>query len=264
MGGLKAHLPVTYWTYVIATLAIAGIPLTAGFFSKDLILWRAFDQGAYALWAIGWITAAITAFYMFRQLFMVFHGACRADAHTQAHLHESPAVMTGPLVVLAAGSVFAGWLGAPEYLWGSRWADWLGAVFPAAEHHGSFASEITVTILTVAAVLVAIYLAFRKYGGGAAKIGRTGENFMYRLALNKYYVDEIYDYLVVRPFTATARFFAEFFDPWVIDGTVNGIAAVARGFSWLSHSLQTGNVQHYIAGFLVGALALLAYYIGEL
>ncbi|HEU5463538.1 MAG TPA: NADH-quinone oxidoreductase subunit L, partial [Candidatus Binatia bacterium] len=264
MGGLKAHLPVTYWTYVIATLAIAGIPLTAGFFSKDLILWRAFDQGAYALWAIGWITAAITAFYMFRQLFMVFHGACRADAHTQAHLHESPAVMTGPLVVLAAGSVFAGWLGAPEYLWGSRWDDWLGAFFPAAEHHGSFASEITVTILTVAAVLVAIYLAFRKYGGGAAKIGQTGENFMYRLALNKYYVDEIYDYLVVRPFTATARFLAQFFDPWVIDGTVNGIAAVARGFSWLSRSLQTGNVQHYIAGFLVGALALLAYYIGEL
>jgi NADH-quinone oxidoreductase subunit L len=172
--------------------------------------------------------------------------------------------MTGPLVVLAAGSVFAGWLGAPEYLWGSRWNDWLGAFFPAAEHHGSFTSEITVTILTLAAVLVAIYLAFRKYGGGAAEIAQSRENFMYRLALNKYYVDEIYDYLVVRPFTAAARFFAQFFDPWVIDGSVNGVAALARGFSWLSRSLQTGNVQHYIAGFLVGALALLAYYIGEL
>jgi NADH-quinone oxidoreductase subunit L len=264
MGGLKTHLPVTYWTYLIATLAIAGIPLTAGFFSKDLILWRAFDHGAYALWAIGWITAGITAFYMFRQLFMVFHGACRADAHTQAHLHESPAVMTGPLVVLAAGSVFAGWLGAPEYLWGSRWDDWLGALFPAAEHHGSFTTEIIVTILTLAAVLVAIYLAFRKYLGAATQITQTPQNWLYRLSFNKYYIDEIYDDFFVRPFTATARFLAQFFDPWVIDGAVNGVAALARGFSWLSRSLQTGNVQHYLAGFLVGALALLAYYIGEL
>ena len=125
MGGLKAYMPTTYWTYLIATLAIAGIPLTAGFFSKDLILWQAFHHGAVILWAIGLITAGMTAFYMFRQLFMVFHGECRADAHAKAHLHESPAVMTLPLIVLAIGSIFAGWLGAPEYLWGSRWDHWL-------------------------------------------------------------------------------------------------------------------------------------------
>ncbi len=120
MGGLKAHMPKTYWTYVVATLAIAGAPLTAGFFSKDLILWQAFSHGAYVLWGIGVVTAGMTAFYMFRQLFMVFHGECRADDHAKAHLHESPASMTLPLIILAAGSIFTGWLGAPEYLWGSR------------------------------------------------------------------------------------------------------------------------------------------------
>src|SRR5581483_6295726 len=128
MGGLKARMPATYWTYLIATLAIAGAPLTAGFFSKDLILWQAFSHGALALWAIGVITAGMTAFYMFRQLFLVFHGESRADAHAQARLHESPAVMTLPLIVLAIGSIFAGWLGAPEYLWGSRWDAWLAAI----------------------------------------------------------------------------------------------------------------------------------------
>ena len=136
MGGLKAHMPKTYWTYVVATLAIAGVPFTAGFFSKDLILWQTFSHGAVVLWALGLITAGMTAFYMFRQLFMVFHGECRADGHTKAHLHESPAVMTWPLVILAIGSIFTGWLGAPEYLWGNRWDHWLEPIFGVQEHHG--------------------------------------------------------------------------------------------------------------------------------
>ncbi|HYY25980.1 MAG TPA: NADH-quinone oxidoreductase subunit L, partial [Candidatus Udaeobacter sp.] len=106
MGGLKSHLPITYVTYLIATLAIAGVPFTAGFFSKDLILWQAYSSalGSPALWAVGWLTAGMTAFYMFRQLFMVFHGECRAAEQVKAHIHESPAVMTVPLVVLALGS----------------------------------------------------------------------------------------------------------------------------------------------------------------
>jgi NADH-quinone oxidoreductase subunit L len=113
MGGLKSHMPATYWTYVIATLAIAGVPFTAGFFSKDLILWQVYSSahGSQGLWLIAWLTAGMTAFYMFRQLFMVFHGGSRADPHAQAHLHESPAVMTVPLMILAVGSIFSGWLG---------------------------------------------------------------------------------------------------------------------------------------------------------
>ena len=165
MGGLRARMPTTYRTYVIATLAIAGAPLTAGFFSKDLILWQAFSHGALELWAIGFLTAGMTAFYMFRQLFMVFHGECRASAHAQAHLHESPATMTVPLVILAAGSIFAGWLGAPEYLWGSKWDHWLAPVFGAQEaHHGSVAVEIYVTLATLALVGAAIYLAYARFG----------------------------------------------------------------------------------------------------
>jgi NADH-quinone oxidoreductase subunit L len=263
MGGLRKFMPTTYWTYVVATLAIAGAPLTAGFFSKDLILWQAFSHGAFALWVIGLITAGLTAFYMFRQLFLVFHGECRADDHAKAHLHESPASMTLPLVVLACGSIFAGWLGAPEYLWGSRWDHWLEGIFGAPEHHGSVNSEILVTLLTLAVVAVGIYLAYAKYGRTGAAIDRAEGSALYRLSLNKFYVDEFYDRVFVRPFTACSRFFAQFIDPWVIDGAVNGAAASARGLSWLWRGLQTGNVQHYVAGFLLGTLVLLAYYIGQ-
>ena len=264
MGGLKAHMPKTYWTYVVATLAIAGAPLTAGFFSKDLILWQAFSHRAYALWGIGLVTAGMTAFYMFRQLFMVFHGECRADPHAKAHLHESPASMTSPLIILAAGSIFTGWLGAPEYLWGSAWDHWLQPIFGAAEHHGSVSTEILVTSLTLAVVAIGIYSAYAKYGKADAQIAEERENLIYRLTLNKYYIDELYDSLIVRPFTACSSFLARIIDPWVIDGTVNGIAALARGFSWVARGLQTGDVQHYVAGFLIGTLALLAYYIGHL
>src|SRR5207245_1741308 len=111
MGGLRSYLPTTYWTYLIATLAIAGAPFTAGFFSKDLILWQAYSSplGSHQLWLIAWVTAGMTALYMFRQFFMVFHGTRRADEHVRAHIHESPEVMTGTMVLLAMGSIFAGW-----------------------------------------------------------------------------------------------------------------------------------------------------------
>jgi len=265
MGGLKAQMPVTYWTYVIATLALAGIPFTAGFFSKDLILWQAFSHGALGLWAVGVVTAGMTAFYMFRQLFMVFHGECRADAHAKAHLHESPAVMTLPLVILAIGSIFAGWLGAPEYLWGSRWDHWLQPLFGAAQaHHESVSTELTVTAITFAIILAGIVLAYVKYGRAGVKTESAGGGLLYRLSLNKFYIDECYDLIFVRPFTALSSFFARFVDPWVIDGTVNGVAATARGFSTVWRGLQSGNVQHYAAMFLTGALALLAYFLGQL
>ena len=266
MGGLRSRMPITYWTYVIATLAIAGAPFTAGFFSKDLILWETFSRGAVILWGIGVITAGLTAFYMFRQLFMVFHGESRADEHAKAHLHESPPVMTFPLVILAIGSIFSGWLGAPEYLWGSRWEHWLQPIFgAAAAHEGSVQTEILIMGLTLAVVAVGIYLAYAKYGRAPAEAAPSAatEGLLYRLSLNKFYVDEIYDYLFVRPFTACSRFFAEFIDPRVIDGAVNGVATVARGLSWVWCGLQTGNVQHYATGLLVGTLALLAYFLGQ-
>ncbi|HXV49802.1 MAG TPA: NADH-quinone oxidoreductase subunit L [Candidatus Binatia bacterium] len=266
MGGLKARMPVTYWTYVTATLAIAGVPLTAGFFSKDLILWQTFIHGATGLWVTGVLTAGMTAFYMLRQLLMVFHGECRADLQTQAHLHESPAVMTLPLILLAVGAIFSGWLGAPEYLWGSRWEHWLQPVFGAAQpHHDLIDTEVTLTLLTFAIVVGGILLAVARYGRtDAMMVDRSRGGWLYRLSLNKFYVDEFYDAVIVRPFTALASVSARFIDPWLIDGTVNGVAAAASAFSTIWRGLQTGNVQHYVAMFLTGALALLAYFLGQL
>jgi NADH-quinone oxidoreductase subunit L len=266
MGGLKARMPVTYWTYVIATMAIAGVPLTAGFFSKDLILWQTFIHGATGLWVTGMLTAGMTAFYMLRQLLMVFHGECRADRQTQAHLHESPAVMTLPLLLLAVGAIFSGWLGAPEYLWGSRWEHWLQPVFGAAQaHHDLIDTEVTLTLLTFAIVVGGILLAVARYGRtDATMVDRTRGGWLYRLSLNKFYVDEFYDAVIVRPFTALASLSARFIDPWLIDGTVNGVAAAASAFSTIWRGLQTGNVQHYVAMFLTGVLALLAYFLGQL
>jgi NADH-quinone oxidoreductase subunit L len=272
MGGLKSYLPKTYWTYVIATLAIAGLPFTAGFFSKDLILWQAYSSplGSHELWLIAWITAGLTALYVFRQLFMVFHGTCRADEHVKAHIHESPAVMTVPLVILAAGSIFAGWLGTPEYVWGSRWDAWLKPIFgAAAETHaaGSAEAEIELMLLTLAIVGLAILLAYFSY----AREGRLPKQLSsfirggpYRVLLNKYYIDELYDLVLVRPFTSGSRWLAQFFDPRVIDGLVNGVAKGTRGFSLIWREVQTGNIQHYLTGFLAGTLALLAYYFGHL
>jgi len=270
MGGLKSHMPKTYWTYVLATISIAGVPFTAGFFSKDLILWQAFSsaRGSGWLWLIGWITAGMTAFYMFRQLFMVFHGHCRADDHVKAHLHESPGVMTWPLIILAIGSIFTGWLGAPEYLWGSRWDEWLAPIFQVAHdvHHGSISTEIYLLMLTLIMVGGGILLAYLFYGRESTmpdELASWAGGGPYQILLNKYYVDEIYDALLVRPFTACSQWLAQVFDPRVIDGFVNGVASLARGFSLVWREVQTGNVQHYLVGFLAGTLALLAYFLGQ-
>lgn len=270
MGALKPHLPRTYWTYLIATLAISGIPLTAGFFSKDQILWQAYSSphGSTGLWALAWLTAGLTAFYMFRQLFMVFHGESRVEGHRKAHLHESPAVMTVPLVVLAVGSIFAGWLGTPEFMWGSAWDHWLAPLFGSAgeAHHGAVAEEIVLMLLTLGIVAVGIFLAYLFYGRASAALLRLSTlagGMPYRMLLNKYYIDELYDALFVRPFTACSKFCADIFDIKVIDGIVNGIANRVRGSSLFWREIQTGNVQHYLFGFLAGTLLILAYFLAQ-
>jgi NADH-quinone oxidoreductase subunit L len=133
-------------------------------------------------------------------------------------------------------------------------------------HHGSVTTELMVTLLTLAVVAVGIFLAYQKYGRAEAKIdvSAAAGGMLSGLSLNKFYIDEIYDAALVRPFTACSNFLAKFIDPWVIDGAVNGVAATARGLSSIWRGLQTGNVQHYVAGFLVGTVALLAYYLGQL
>jgi NADH-quinone oxidoreductase subunit L len=270
MGGLRAYLPTTYWTYLVATLAISGAPLTAGFFSKDLILWQAYasPHGSTELWLVAWITAGLTACYMFRQLFMVFHGEFRGSDHVKAHVHESPPVITLPLVVLAVGSIFAGWLATPDYLWGNRWDPWLHPIFGGAHEaaHGALDDEIRLMALTLAIAALGFVLAYIAYGRKSRlpdRIASLAGGAFDRLLLNSYYIDRLYDALIVRPFTSFSRWCAQFFDPAVIDGLVNAVAKGARGFSLIWREVQTGNVQHYLAGFLAATVALLVYFLGQ-
>ncbi|MFQ5682706.1 MAG: NADH-quinone oxidoreductase subunit L [Candidatus Binatia bacterium] len=265
MGGLKSYFPITYWTYLIAALAISGAPLTAGFFSKDQILGQAFasPNSSIWLWVSGWVTAGLTALYMFRQFFMVFHGPCRLEAHVRAHLHESPRVMTVPLLLLACGSIFAGWLGAPEFMWGSGWAHWLQPVFGVREglHPGAMIEEYLMALtLGVAGVgFVTAYLSYCRAGNLPRLLSTLAGGTPYRWLLNKYYVDETYDLFFVRPFTGGSRWLAEIFDLAIIDGMVNGVADHVKQMSYLWRRLQTGNVQHYLFGFLAGTMLVLAY-----
>ncbi|MEE9551310.1 MAG: NADH-quinone oxidoreductase subunit L, partial [Candidatus Binatia bacterium] len=268
MGGLKPYFPVTYWTYLIAALAISGAPLTAGFFSKDLILWYVFEDpdGSPFLWFLGWGTAGLTAIYMFRQFFMVFHGKCKVDEHARDHIHESPWVMTVPLILLALGSIFGGWLGTPEYLHENEWVHWLHPVFGPKEEilHGAVAEEILLMLLTMGIIGLGFYLAYRFYFDDGRSLDRHSSwtaGLPYRLTLNKYYIDEVYDLLLVRPFTACATWFSDTFDLAVIDRLVNGVAARVRASSLFWRQLQTGNVQHYLLGFLTGTLLILGYYL---
>jgi NADH-quinone oxidoreductase subunit L len=267
MGGLKSYFPVTYWTHLTAALAISGAPLTAGFFSKDQILWQAFvsPAGSFWLWLLAWITAGLTAFYMFRQFFMVFHGKCKAEEHVRAHIHESSPVMTAPLILLALGSVFAGWLGPPEFMWEGIWDPWLQPVFGVPEEvpHEPMIEGLLI-VLTLGITALGFCLAYISYAR-AQKIPETLSSWAggipYRCLLNKYYVDETYDFLLVRPFTACSRWLADFFDLGVIDGMVNGVANRVRTNSLFWRQLQSGNVQHYLLGFLTGTLLILAYYL---
>ena len=239
MGGLRRAMPYTFWTFGIAVLAIAGTPLTAGFFSKDEILWQAFSSphGSPLLWMLGVVGAGLTAFYMFRQLFLVFFGECRANSHTRSHLHESPKVMTLPLVLLAVGSIAAGWIGLPEILGGSHFAEWLEPVFGAPhEVHASASSEETLMILSVTVAALGFYLAYLIYYKGRLapeRFSSLAGGLPYRLFYNKYYIDEIYQFLFVGGTLLLARI-GTWIDQYIIDFIVDGSAKTTAFISWFN------------------------------
>ncbi|HEY6197286.1 MAG TPA: NADH-quinone oxidoreductase subunit L [Candidatus Binatia bacterium] len=259
MGGLRRRLPVTYWTYLIAALALAGIPPTAGFFSKDRILLEAYSspRGSVVLWFVGWITAGLTAFYMFRQLFMVFHGTSRAEESVQSHIHESPPAMTVTLIVLALGSITAGWVALPSR---DVWDPWLQAVLGAGNpaEHGEAVNEALLVGLTVGIAVIGIALAYFIYGR-ERRLAEGGP--VWRVLAHKYYIDELYDFLFVRPFTAAANWLARAFDPRFVDGAVNGVAGLVRGISASGRRLQSGNVQHYLFAFLLGTILIFVFWL---
>jgi len=278
MGGLKAKMPRTFWTMLIGTLAIAGIPGFSGFFSKDEILWQAWSgvHGAPWLWLIGAVAAALTTFYMFRLIFMTFFGTLRADEKIAHHVHESPGVMTWPLIILAVLSVIGGYVGIPAVLGGSNhFEHFLAPVFAAstemrgaaahggAESHAAGHSlELLLMGIVFLLVLVSLWLAWRYYGRKSDLPARTAAKLgaAYRLVFNKYYVDEFYDAVIARPLRRLSESALwRFIDVRIIDGSINGTAALIGAGARALSALQTGFVQNYALAFVFGVIALLVY-----
>jgi NADH-quinone oxidoreductase subunit L len=244
MGGLRKYMPRTYWTFLVATIAIAGIPPLAGFFSKDEILWKAFNHDP-KIWALGFAGAAMTAFYMFRLVFMTFFGECRADHHTVEHLHESSGFMTWPLVVLAIGSVFAGLLGVPAALGGGNlFEQWLEPVMAHGAHdaahdvhgHHNLTLEYGLMAASIGIAACGIFLAHLMYNRKSIRPEAFSElagGAAYKLIYNKYYIDEVYQTVFVNGTLGLARVL-RWFDQNVVDAIVNGTAKITRIVSWIN------------------------------
>jgi NADH-quinone oxidoreductase subunit L len=306
MGGLKKDLPITYWTFLVGALAIAGVPGLAGFFSKDEILFRTFSSGHTLLWSVGLLTSLLTAIYMFRLVFLAFHGPSRSasaphagdphDAHAHdahapgtaapgtqhpapdtrhpapahadgAHLHDAPPAMAIALIVLAVGSVVAGYVGLPGVLGGGDWfAHYLEPSFgaTAVEEVVEHGLEGTLMLVSVAAALLGIGIAFYYFLKNRQAADAMASRFsgLRTLLLNKYYVDEIYDATVVQPIRIVSTDgLWQVVDVKVIDGAVNGVGQTVTGSSALVRRLQTGSVRAYAASVFLGVVAILGYYL---
>ncbi|HMF52018.1 MAG TPA: NADH-quinone oxidoreductase subunit L [Candidatus Saccharimonadales bacterium] len=261
MGGLKQWMPLTFITFFISVLAIAGFPPFAGFFSKDEILWLAASNEHWGIWFFAICGAGMTAFYMFRQLFMTFYGKFRGDHHTRDHLHESPGVMTMPLVILAIGAVFAGFIGLPGVLGGSQFAHWLEPVIHAHEaEHASHALEWGLMALSVSVAGAGCFLAYLMYRREALSpdiFANLAGGGVYRLFNNKWYLDEIYQVLFVNGTLLLANILSAF-DKYVVDGIVNGAATLVRFLSWLN-----GLFDQYVIDGIVNAVADITFWIGN-
>jgi NADH-quinone oxidoreductase subunit L len=272
MGGLKQYMPVTFWLMLIATLAISGIPPFSGFFSKDEILAAAFARGEtsrvyYLFYGMGVLAALLTAFYMARLMAMTFLGPNRTGEQERQHLHDAPWVMTGPLVVLGVLSAIGGLLNLPPLVGGSaaleRWIEPITA--PAsANYRLEMPHGQTELFLVGAAVLIG---ALGLVAGWRSTLRRPtlpaaeapADTGIGRVLLHKYYVDEIYNALIVRPIVLLSRYVLwKGVDQGVVDGAaVNGTARLSRGLGWLGSRLQTGQVGVYVVLFLVGAIWIL-------
>jgi len=255
MGGLARHMRVTAATMAVATAAIAGVPPLSGFFSKDEIIWGAFagPHAMPALGVVGLVVAALTAFYMGRLFCLTFLGECRATEEARHHLHESPAVMTGPLVVLAVLAAGGGFLPVPETL---------APVLGHAEGPAAPLWMLALATLIAVGGLATSYVLYVARPGLPADVARSLGG-LYALVRDKFRIDELYDATIVRPIFATAETSARVVDAGLIDGTVNGAGTLVAATSGLWRRIQTGNVQHYALSFLVGALVLLGWYVGR-
>ena len=261
MGGLAPRMMTTTVTFLVGAFGLAGIPPLAGFFSKDEILGAVFHGHRYLLWAMLLLGAFMTAFYTFRLVFLAFFGGPRMPKEVAHHIHESPAVMTIPLIVLAVLTVVAGLaVGIPSSQ-GTAFAHFLAPVLPLEESEHSAGVAFSLLVLSALVAIAGVALAWMVYGRipvRAASIG-VARNPLHKILIDKYYVDEIYDALFVKPIYQLSLWLARVFDPRVIDGLVNGVATTVASWSRGLRRVQTGFVMNYALGVLLGAVAVIAY-----
>jgi len=285
MGGLRKRIPITFWTMTAGVFAIAGLPPLSGFFSKDEILYQAYispNPLGKVLWCVGVLTAGLTSFYMFRLWFKTFFGEPRFDetalaqgntahdaspdhdsgqaAHTHG-VHESPLVMTVPLMVLAVLAVIGGWVGVPAAMGGhNEFEHFLSPVFGAGGAEGSVALQIGLAATSVAVVLVGFYAAwifYCKHPGSAATLEKKFKS-LYSLLDHKYWVDEIYGVVIVSPLLGIARGVLNgLIDKGLLQGTASGLAGSARAGGWLVRRVESGNIRSYAGWLALGAAAFL-------
>jgi NADH-quinone oxidoreductase subunit L len=271
MGGLKDKIPWTYWTFLGGALALSGFPFFSGFFSKDEILWKAYENAGLWLWLVGIITAFMTAFYSFRVVFVPFWGQSRLDKKVAHHVHESPQVMIVPLVALAVLAFLGGYVGLPHFLGGSAVEGFLSPVFEEGAHHAAEAGahaagvglEVTFLGISVVVALAGIGLAYFMYVARPTvpvALAR-GLEPLYTLLFNKYYVDELYMAVVVNPLKGLASWLAQIFDAQGIDGLVNGIATFFGWSGQTTRKVQTGSVRNYALSILLGVVVLVGYFV---
>ena len=271
MGGLKKYMPITYRTWIIGTLAIAGIPLFAGFFSKDEILWNAFLNGSPIIWGLGAFAAFCTAFYMWRLTKLTFHGKERFDHH-HVHPHESPLTMTVPLIILAVLSAFGGFLGIPHVMghivhMPNLIEEWLSPVFANAvsilpQHVGDHAQmEWMLMGASTVIAIAGIMLARSIYAQGPERASELAKKFSvgYKVLWNKWYLDEIYQVTIIGPiFLASRDFLWKMVDVIVIDGIVNGSASLVGFTASGLRRIQNGVAQNYALVMITGIVVLMA------
>lgn len=265
MGGLRKHLPITHITFLAGVLAISGIPPFAGFFSKDEILAVAFNHNK-VLWALAVAASLLTVFYMFRLYFLAFFGPTRADKHTMDHIHESPSTITVPLTVLAVLSMFGGFMGVPEALGGSHWlSEYLSPVFSASTalreethlpHEMEYLLMVFVVSLTVVVIVITYVVYIRRVTIPAEDAAATG---VQRVLLNKYYVDELYAMILVKPLYWISGQIDKVIERMGIDQAVNGIGRGVVSGSKGARFLQDGSIGYYIFVMVIGIVLILTF-----
>jgi len=271
MGSLRDKLPVTFKVFFIGALALAGFPLLSGFFSKDEILWKALNSpyGGFPLWLAGAVVAGLTAFYTFRLIFMTFYGESRMDKEVESHVHESPRVMTVPLSILAFLSLAGGWIGIPHLF--NKFEHFLDPVFSRyltikffEEAHHMVGLEVTFMVISSLIALLGIGFAYLLYIARPEVPGLISERVtgLYNFLANKWYVDELYDAIFVKPIRKLSDFVLwKWVDVKIIDGSINSLATSIGKFGQIIRKAETGIVQNYALSIVLGVVVLIGYFL---